>query len=175
LEKAVYRIEQAIKRSKTGDNQSDGDQDTQHLRNLLNEAQGLLPRQMPNGLEQSYRHQRTPSQGQSLLHQQDQFGPALPRTDLSAIQNPEDNFEVDDAENPLQLLARASDLSAPPHHTSYPASRNSFSQIRNPNVVADPELQAFFGPIRPSLDVGSDIDPIDMGLVTDDEANTLFQ
>jgi hypothetical protein len=42
-------------------------------------------------------------------------------------------------------------------------------------VVADPELQAFFGPFRPSLDVGSDIDPIDMGLATEVEANTLFQ
>ena len=42
-------------------------------------------------------------------------------------------------------------------------------------MVADPELQAFFGPFRPSLDVGPDIDPIDMGLATEVEANTLFQ
>jgi hypothetical protein len=42
-------------------------------------------------------------------------------------------------------------------------------------MASDPELQAFFGPFRPSLDVGTDIDPIDLGLATEEEANTLFQ
>jgi hypothetical protein len=175
LEKAVYQIEQAIKRSKTGDHQSEGDQDTQHLRTLLNEAQGLLPRQLVNGAESSYLHQKTASQDHGLLHQQNQFGQPLPGTDLSVIQASDDNFEVDDAENPLQLLARASDLSGPPNQASYTTNRSSLSQTRISNFGADPELQAFFGPFRPSLDVGSDIDPIDMGLVTEDEANTLFQ
>jgi hypothetical protein len=175
LEKAVYQIEQAIKRSKTGDYQSEGDQEAQHLRTLLNEAQGLLPSQLANGTGSSFRHQRTPSQDQVLLSQQNQFSQPLPGTNLSGIQTSDENFEVDDAENPLQLLARASDLSAPPNQTSHTTNRSSFSQSRNPNVTADPELQAFFGPFRPSLDVGSDIDPIDMGLATVDEANQLFQ
>jgi hypothetical protein len=175
LEKAVYQIEQAIKRSKTGDHLSEGDRDAQHLRTLLNEAQGLLPRQSVNGAESSFSHQKSPGQDQGLLHQQHQFGQPLPGTDISVIQSSDDNFEVDDAENPLQLLARASDLSGPPNQTSYTTNRSSFSQTRSPNVGSDPELRAFFGPFRPSLDVGSDIDPIDMGLVTEDEANTLFQ
>ena len=82
---------------------------------------------------------------------------------------------MDDAENPLQLLARASDLSAPPNQASYTINRSSFSNTRNSNVGPDLELRAFFGPFRPSLDVGPDIDPIEMGLVTEDEANTFFQ
>jgi len=175
LEKAVYQIEQAIKRSKTGEHHSEGDEEAQHLRSLLNEAQGLLPRQLPNGSVTSTGHQRTSSQDQSLLHQQNQYGSALPGTNLAVLQTSDDNFEVDDAENPLQLLARASDLSAPPHQASYIANYSSLSQSRNPNVANDPELQAFFGPFRPSLDVGTDIDPIDLGLATKEEANTLFQ
>ena len=175
LEKAVYQIEQAIKRSKTGEHRSEGDQDVQHLRSLLNEAQGLLPRQLPNGLDPSFRHQRTPSQDQSVLHQQNQYGSALPATNLAVLQPSDENFEVNDAENPLQLLARASDLSALPNQTSYTVSHSSLSQTRNPTMASDPELQAFFGPFRPSLDVGTDNDPIDLGLATEEEANTLFQ
>ncbi|KAE9381066.1 hypothetical protein N431DRAFT_490528 [Stipitochalara longipes BDJ] len=175
LEKAVYQIEQAIKRSKTGNHHSEGDQDAQHLRSLLSEAQDLLPRQLPNGSDPSFDHQGTPSQGQSLLHQQNQYGSALPGTNLSVLQTSDENFEVDDAENPLQLLARASDLSAPPNQPSYTINHSSLLQTRNPNVAGDPELQAFFGPFRPSLDVGTAIDPIDLGLATEEEANTLFQ
>jgi hypothetical protein len=175
LEKAVYRIEQAIKKSRTSDNQSEEDHDTQHLRTLLAGAQGLLPRQLSNGTELSSHHQETNSQDQGQLQPQNQFRQALSGRDLSVIQGSGDNFEVDDAENPLQLLARASDLSAPPNQTSYTSNLSSLSQTRNPNVGTDLELQTFFGPFRPSLDVGPDIDPVDMGLVTEDEAATLFQ
>jgi hypothetical protein len=175
LEKAVYRIEQALKKSKSSDNQSDVDRDNQHLRSLLDEAQGLLPKQSSNGAQPSLHHQKIHSQDRGQLHQQNQFGQTLSGTDLSVIPGPDDNFEVDDAENPLQLLARASDLSGPPNKTSYTANLSPSSQSRNPSVGRDPELQTFFGPFRPSLDIGSDIDPIDMGLVTEDEATTLFQ
>lgn len=175
LEKAVYRIEQAIKKSKTSDSHSEGDHDTQHLRTLLADAQGLLPRQLPNETEPPSHHQKTNSQDHGQLHQHNQFRPSLPGTDLSVIRNSDDNFEVDDAENPLQLLARASDLSAPPNKTLYTPNHSSVSQTRNVNVKTELELQTFFGPYRPSLDVGSDIDPVDMGLVTEDEAAMLFQ
>ena len=173
LEKAVYRIEQALKKSKNSD-QSDGDQDTRRLRNLLDEAQGLLPRQLPNGTGSSFSHHKLHSQDRGQQNQQNQYGQAMSGADTTVIQGPDDNFEVDDAENPLQLLARASDLSAPPNQVSYTANISS-SQTRNPNVGKDHELQTFFGPFRPSLDIGSDIDPVDMGLVTEDEATTLFQ
>lgn len=175
MEKAVYQIEQAIKKSKTGDHQPEGDRDTQQLRTLLNEAQGLIPRQLKNGEEPTFHHHKTNSQGQGLLRQQNQFGQPLPGTELPAIETSDENFEVDDAENPLQLLARASDLSAPPNQATYTPNRSSFSNARNSNVGPDLELRAFFGPFRPSLDVGPDIDPIEMGLVTEDEANTFFQ
>jgi hypothetical protein len=49
-----------------------------------------------------------------------------------------------------------------------------YSQPRHLNVGQGQDLQTFFGPFRPSLDVGEDIDPIDLGLVTEDESEALF-
>jgi hypothetical protein len=85
-------------------------------------------------------------------------------------QNSDDHFAVDDAENPLQLLARASDLSVPSGAPAAPTfvPRNSRGNAR------DQDLQAFFGPFRPSLDVGEEIDPIEMGIVTEEESVALF-
>lgn len=86
-----------------------------------------------------------------------------------------DNFAVDDAENPLQLLARASDLSVPSGQAPYAAGiLSSVSHPPRTEFGKDHDLQAFFGPFRPSLDLGEDIDPIDMGLVTVEETDVLF-
>jgi hypothetical protein len=161
LEKAVFRIEQAIKKSRTQSSQSEEDRNTFHLQNLLSEAQGLLP---PNSTSQaeSSRTEHPAQQSHANGHVQE--------TSLDG--STEDQFAVDDAENPLQLLARASDLSAPTAQTSY--SANAVSLHRQSRASSDHELQSFFGPFRPSLDVGPDTDPIDLGLVTEDEATALF-
>jgi hypothetical protein len=66
----------------------------------------------------------------------------------------------------LQLLARASDLSGPSNLVALPVVR---SVIKGENA-----LRSFFGPFKPSLDNDVDIDPIEMGLVTVEEANALF-
>lgn len=162
LEKAVFRIEQAIKKSRTQSSQSEEDRNTFHLQNLLSEAQGLLP-QTSNGHESS-RSEGHPTQQSSRTNGH------IAETSLDG--STEEQFAVDDAENPLQLLARASDLSAPTAQSSY--SANAVAQHRQSRASSDHELQSFFGPFRPSLDVGQDIDPIDMGLVTEDEATALF-
>ena len=39
----------------------------------------------------------------------------------------------------------------------------------------DAELQSFFGNLTPVLDNTADIDPIEMGLVTEEEAESLFK
>ncbi|KUJ22901.1 uncharacterized protein LY89DRAFT_313584 [Mollisia scopiformis] len=156
LSKAVFAIEQAIKKSRTKSTQSEEDRNTFHLQHLLNEAQGLLP-------------QRPTSAGsvRSAGHlPQQEINETVPESSA------EEQFAVDDAENPLQLLARASDLSAPNAQTSFATSA---SIHHNPSRAGnDQDLQDFFGPFRPSLDVGPDIDPIDLGLVTEEEAIALF-
>ena len=54
MEKAVYRIEQELKRSKTQHVQSEDDRNPYHLQSLLNEAQGLLPRDTQSTAEVSF-------------------------------------------------------------------------------------------------------------------------
>jgi hypothetical protein len=173
LEKAVYRIEQAIKKSRNHGSQSEDDQNTIHLQNLLNEAQGLLPAQSPDTLDPSFRSQDVP-QHQHSLSQHNQLG-LMTGPEQNGVQDQDDHFSVDDAENPLQLLARASDLSGPPNQASYtPNLRSPISLSRHANAGRDLDLQNFFGPFRPSLDIGPENDPIDMGLVTEDESVALF-
>lgn len=167
LEKAVYRIEQAIKKSKTQGSHSGDDENIHQLKSLLNDANQILPRTSSENLNPPFSIRGSSTQAHQSP-QTDNFiqpGPG-PLPD----QNSDDHFAVDDAENPLQLLARASDLSVPSNaqSVSSSATRDSRGHAR------DRDLEAFFGPFHPSLDVGEDIDPIEMGIVTEKESSGLF-
>jgi hypothetical protein len=97
---------------------------------------------------------------------------SAPKVPSRIVAAENDGYAVDDAENPLQLLARASDLSVPSKHAGGPLATAAFpARIE---FAKDHALQSFFGPFRSSFDVGEDIDPIDMGLVTIDECDHLF-
>ena len=75
-----------------------------------------------------------------------------------------DADDLDDAENPLQLLARASDLHVP--------SAKPEDQRNDPE---DPQhIKWYFAPVQAKLDVGEDVDPVDLGLITLEEAEMLF-
>lgn len=101
-------------------------------------------------------------------------------TEPPATAGTEDDFGLDDADNPLLMLARASDL--PVSAATNPSALGpSLSSLPVQNVPPKPEhasqdvqLRTFFGPFCPSLDVGQDIDPIDMGLVALSEVDVLF-
>ncbi|OWP01951.1 hypothetical protein B2J93_4577 [Marssonina coronariae] len=166
LEKAVYRVEQAIKKARTQESQSEEDQNTLHLQSLLNEAQGVLPEVLVSD--------GCTLPANEFLSAQHPGPPVSPVRDpvFPQTASPGDQYSLDDAENPLQLLARASDLSAP--------SKSALNTIPRPSSgppstgIGDQKLRDFFGPFRPSLDVGPEVDPIDLGLVTEDEAAVLF-
>lgn len=107
------------------------------------------------------------------------MGSSLAGTALSAQNGGDDGYALEDAENPLQLLARASDLPASPHnmqtapdHISPVAAPNNAGQRADQSENND--LRTFFGPLSPNLDTGEDIDPIDMGYVTPSETDVLF-
>jgi hypothetical protein len=171
LEKAVYRIEQALKRSKTQGSQSEDDRNAAQLQSLLTEAQSLLPLNTPAQHGEISRNGEIASPSQN--HFDPQFGHLT--TEQAVGQSGDDHFEVDDAENPLQLLARASDLSATSNTPSFVPNMAAHIALARPvSVVRDQQLQDFFGPFRPSLDFGPDIDPIELGLVTEEEAAALF-
>lgn len=159
LEKAVYRIEQAIKRSKSHSQSEDGRAD--HLKTLLSEAQGLL-----SGHDNAVSRPSSASPGSPVDQNRHIIG-------ASPIEKtPDEQFAVDDAENPLQLLARASDLTGPP-------SQGSTRFLRplgtlSPTREREQDLNSFFGPFRSSLDIGELLDPVERGLVTMEEATILF-
>ena len=167
----MHRIEQAIKKSRTEHTQSEDDQNSLRLQNLLSDAQGLLPRKIGNGENVSTDYQDFPRAHQDAFKQvRHQFPAVEPHMSVN-------NYSVDNAENPLQLLAqvaRASDPSVPPQQSYSVKQGVSHGQATRQALAADQELEAFFGPFRPRLDIGEDIDPISMGLVTNDETEMLF-
>ncbi|GKT93698.1 Zn(II)2Cys6 transcription factor [Colletotrichum tofieldiae] len=98
---------------------------------------------------------------------------------MSLHHHNEESLAIDDAENPLQLLARASNLQLSPKPISglspkQPGPRASRKKQHVEQPDEDSEMQSFFTAVRVNFDVGDDIDPITMGLVTEEEAESLF-
>lgn len=90
---------------------------------------------------------------------------------------PEERLAVDDAENPLQLLARASNLHMSPVSSHDQSPGGVISQHAASVIDDDPEMrqvESFFGTTNFNLDTGEDYDPIDLGLVTEEESEMLF-
>ena len=106
----------------------------------------------------------------------------------------EETLAVDDAENPLQLLARASYFQ-PPEEPRIPPPEARRASLGRPGeqqqqqqqqqqqrgvTTADKsqetrDLQRFFASAtRVNLDVGEDVDPISLGLATHEEGEALF-
>lgn len=162
LEKALHQIEQAIKRPKPDASESDAAQ------NIISSLQDLLNRTQGNQL---YSETEELSEDTDRLH-----NPHSPHGVDTG-----DSLSLDDAENPLQLLARASDLQLPPaevrsfhgRRTLEPSQPAAIPQ--NNNAEDDSSTaKLFFVPVKANLDLGPDMDPIELGLVTPDEAESLF-
>lgn len=162
LEKALHQIEQAIKRPRADTSGSDAtDKVISSLQSLLDMAQGHSLQSEANYL----------SDGPGRHH----HGPlSLPENSM------EDNLALDDAENPLQLLARASDLQLSPSGTCGNAANLPLPSV-SPSRTTIGRLQrdysgakSFFVPVKANLDTGPDLDPIEVGLVTLNETETLF-
>ncbi|RHZ63222.1 uncharacterized protein CDV56_106014 [Aspergillus thermomutatus] len=161
LEKALHQIEEAIKRPKTDAAGSDA------ARKLISNLQDLLSRTQG---------QSAPSEVEEISDDPDQSHTRSPPQDATAG----DNLALDDAENPLQLLARASDLQFSPAECSN-APKLSPSSVSQPSIRLDsshnedvPNVRSFFVPVRANLDLGPDMDPIELGLTTLLEAESLF-
>lgn len=101
-----------------------------------------------------------------------------PRMTSPRDMHAEESLALDDAENPLQLLARASDLQLSPTGMrrapkSPPPLSEGPSFIRG-TPVGEPSAKSFFVPARANLDIGPEVDPIELGLVIFDESESLF-
>lgn len=111
-----------------------------------------------------------------------------PRSEASARQdtspvssrNPrEESLAVDDAENPLQLLARASNLHLSPSASdnagsSTMASVSMHNMLNGSSSKDITDIERFFNSTQFSTDTEFDMDPINLGLLSEEEADTLF-
>ncbi len=152
LEKAIYQVEQALKRSKSNGVTFDHDTDVD-LRQLINQSQTLAKQQ----------------QGHRQLPAEDEMPPDHPEK--------ADEIALDNADNPLQLLAMAS---AMPNQSPASAVMSSpaVATTRTPTHAIeadDTELQSFFGSMTPVLDNSHDTDAVELGFVTEEEAESLFK
>ncbi|CAI7661050.1 unnamed protein product [Penicillium pancosmium] len=202
LEKAIHQIEQAIKRPRLDSSASSADEAQRAisgLQELLSRFQGQLSHSPEHGgLGAGAGGGESEAFSSDLERDRDH-----PHISPSPREAPEENLALDDAENPLQLLARASDLQLSPvgvRHmpkspplTSAPTSLSlpqglavdpgdrsrsrDRDQSRDFNAELDRREQSaksFFVPARANLDVGDDLDPVELGLVTFDESESLF-
>ncbi|KAI0481956.1 hypothetical protein GGR56DRAFT_684413 [Xylariaceae sp. FL0804] len=194
LEKAVFQIEQALRRSQPGSEQIQSPEEAAELRCLLQRSRDLLSAERTHEIHDSDPGTDNPAPSASPRRAPTPLG----TTPSSSQVGPRDNngraaslsqrahedleLSLDDAENPLQLLARTSELlssmSQPAVGAQQPQPlRSKTLAPRAAPVVEDGpdgDLQRFFGRFRPRLDVGDDLDPVELGLVTLAEAEALF-
>ncbi|KAK4664244.1 uncharacterized protein QC763_503860 [Podospora pseudopauciseta] len=191
LEKALHQVEQAVRRSGTSIQGIEATKVVSELKVLLGSgSEGSMP---PGDTIQVGGRKPNPRrdsrQSDTLLPDassdagdssaSDQDGMSVPPQGSTPSQGHavEESLAVDDAENPLQLLARASDLHVSPKsgNDSLPAEAASHQRARQAKQPDQPsEVEKFFKLSQFSLDVGSDLDPIDLGLMTVEEADALF-
>ncbi|KAE9569706.1 hypothetical protein CGMCC3_g14279 [Colletotrichum fructicola] len=185
LDKALYQIEQAIKRSRTGEQNSEDDKAIGNLQALLEGSRNARSTTASSHLRRGLSHFNSPDQQPDLSSDDDDELDNTPdsNTYMSLHHHNEESLAIDDAENPLQLLARASNLQLSPKPITglspkQPGPRVSRKKQQQQQQVDQPEedleMQSFFTSVRVNLDVGDDIDPITMGLVTEEEAESLF-
>ncbi|KAI0127196.1 hypothetical protein BJ170DRAFT_624540 [Xylariales sp. AK1849] len=184
LEKAVLQIEHALKRSNSNGDQIHSPEQANELRYLLQRSRELLGAAKDSGSD-DYSSLKTEEHDQrsSPYRTSASLGtpPSQPGTHVDVpVQRSEGELKVDDAENPLQLLARTSELLsaiqprvADGGASSHFASKSTHRGLPMPNEN-DNDLQRFFGRYRPRLDVGNELDPIELGLISLAEAEALF-
>ncbi|KAF2168718.1 hypothetical protein M409DRAFT_36298 [Zasmidium cellare ATCC 36951] len=148
LDKALFQIEQAVERASSADKRSIEDEKiVKRLRALLGGVESIessLDEEYHNGDDTDDRVETGETNGIIADH-----------TPLSG-----DSQAIESAESPLQLLAASHRASRRPTTTTQPKDAS--------------KLGAFFAPAHVSLDVGEDIDPISLGLVSEEEAESMI-
>ncbi|KAK5995915.1 Satratoxin biosynthesis SC1 cluster transcription factor SAT9 [Cladobotryum mycophilum] len=178
LEKALYQIQQAVKRVKSGDSRGTDDENVvANLRHILDDADGSEI-DMSENLSSRQASQSVVHDGEGSVSSSDEAdgGDSNDHGSMSDfVQRTEESLAIDGAENPLQLLARAS-------YFQPPSERRSRQSPQNPRQKDSPGKQSheysktrkFFSQPRVKLDIGEELDPVDLGLITMEETDHLF-
>lgn len=163
LDKALYQIDQAVKRARSAAQKNpEDDRILTHLQDLLSGANS------PDVAQTRYSASGDGEEDAYSEEEEEQDPVVMPEF----IQRTQQSLAIDDAENPLQLLARASYIQPSPdsRHGNSPQQAHTASTTGQ----TEDEIQAFFAPAQAHLDVGPDLDPVTLGLVSEDEADKLF-
>ncbi|KAG6020310.1 hypothetical protein E4U41_002889 [Claviceps citrina] len=174
LDKALFQVEQAVKRARSGQQQTEQDDRVlTQVRVLMGQTDGSdWPScQLPNNNRDQDSGENDASSSEDVEHLNNDETSASSRSSEAARCTGE-SLTGDDAENPLQLLARAGLLS--PVVPRYPEPERNIitSHAHEGGSLIDRRCR---DDAKLNLDVGSDIDPVELGLVTEDEAEFLFQ
>ncbi|KAL1303777.1 hypothetical protein AAFC00_007114 [Neodothiora populina] len=180
LDKAIHQLEQALTDAKTNaDNAGQDSVTAVRLQQLLGEVGSIVQRE-PKG--QTVSSPASHSTG-STFPVVATPNPEPSRTTTSSpilARHRDDAAErlvIEDAENPLQLLAHATEhclpLSPLAQHQKWPSSVTARSTNEYQNNRAEDVLRVFFGASRVNLDIGPALDPISLGFVTLREAEEL--
>lgn len=185
----MYQIEQALKGTHPGSDQIQDSEQSTELRYLLERSRDLLSAErVQKTSNPGANRRRNEGAIPSPQHSSTSHGTPPSQTDsrdaVTVSQTVDDDqLNLDDAENPLQLLARTSELLSSigtpnnrPGVGHFPSfmSKNLPSRERAIGNGSDGNLPVFFGRFQPRLDVGPDLDPIELGLLTLAEAEALF-
>lgn len=189
----MYQVEQAVKRVKTEGGERPEDRDiVARLRALLDEAEardGQGNHRQRNVLDDPSTRMFDDDMDEGSSNDDADDASDMGSTPELTQAN-EDPLAVDDAENPLQLLARASYFQPPEEPRNppppqppmdlrqqlagTPGSGTAGTPGAGGSVSGSKDLHGFFAPARVNLDVGEDVDPVYLGLATLEEAEALF-
>lgn len=150
----------------------------------MTQSHDLLPCVYANALGTALAHESTSHASHSTPSNQstgvtDEAYPTSNGSKVPSYDRQPDSSDLADVENPLQLLAQTSELLLGTDQRD-PAVRPAESSTMRPktsdtgNPEAGPDVRNFFGRFKPRLDVGPDLDPIDLGLITTEEGDELF-
>lgn len=178
LDKAIHQVEEAVKKARKGDGGL-AEKHAQALEKLLGnntspntQITSDLAEETSNDAEQDIMHVEVSSETTSEyvnLTRNTTMPSFTPTNEPSNT----DEVTVNNANNPLELLAIASSIPEQQPSGSPPTVHKTSPS--NLSAIADEETINFFSPIASKLDIGSDLDPIELGLATLEEAKKLFE
>lgn len=179
IEKAVHQIEEAIRKSKKSDPQSQ--LSVSKLEELLKSTQAVMPQQ-PNDAATSdlmpsvQLRESTPASNPMNMTSDDyqKYANNQYAGERFIRSSEPNNLSVNDAENPLQLLAQTSELLLTPQQSTPAATVSVSNMTEDSSVGGQPQPQVFFSRYQSRLDNEPQLDPVEMGLVTFSEADLLF-
>jgi hypothetical protein len=160
LEKALHQIEQAVEKVGAGEIVS------KNARGIVSDLQELL-------------RKSGPQQAAQVDPLSDDIHSTLDLINSQPI-NADKNLGLNDAENPLQLLARVSDLQRSVQGMEHESTPSIFARslpttsMESSATPSRTGTESFFVTVKANLDIGPDVDPIELGLVTLEESIELF-